>query len=391
MTIARRLAFAFLYACGALSLVMLVPLRWSAIPLLVLALLAGWAAFHYSRGAAVEARLTPIDAVTLLLIIGYGFYTTVASPWEWDFWAIWGLKGRVFYEARGVDWAFLQTPWNDFTHPDYPNLVPFHYAFLALLGGGWDDRWLGLSFVAFALALLVIVRDRAARELPPPLASLVALAIASQSVTRYVGMAEGPLIAYGTAGLLYARCGGMAHAAILLGFAACTKNEGLTLLAAVAIALLAERRGRDVLRLWPAAVIVAPWLLLRAVHGLGTDLASGSPLQRAAAHLQETAILFGYLADYFPDRWLWLGILAGIATTWIVGRTTKTERFLVVAVAAQFAFFVIAYFVTPRDLQWHIETSWERLVRQLEAPALFAALLGLARYIAPHAEARPQQ
>jgi hypothetical protein len=390
MTIARRIALAFLYACGALSLVMLLPLPWSPVILAIVVLLAAAAAYRYTN-AGPALQPAPLDLLTLVTLTGYAFYATIARPWEWDFWAIWGLKGRVFHEAGGIDWRFLGMPWNDFTHPDYPPLLPNLYAFLALLRGGWDDRWLGLLFVAFGAALVIVVRERAGRETSPTLASLVALAVTPTAVTRYVGLAEGPLIAYGTAGLLFARCGGMTHAAILLGFAALSKNEGLTLLVAVVIALLAERRARDVLRLWPALAIPAPWLLLRAVHHLGTDLASGSPVARAAAHAREASIIIGYLADYFPDRWLWLGIVGGIITAWILGRTTKTERFLVVAVAVQFAFLAAAYFVTPRDLQWHIDTSWPRLVRQLEAPALFAALMGLARYIAPHAEARPEQ
>ncbi len=387
MSIARRLALAFLYACGALSLVMLVP-WWNPVALSVIVLIAAAVAYRYQN---VHGKPYPIDLLTLATLLGYAFYATVARPWEWDFWAIWGLKGRVFFEAGRVDWRFLEAPTNDFAHPDYPPLLPLLYSFLALLRGGWDDRWLGLLFVAFAAALILIVRERAARETSSPIASLIALAIAPTAVTRYVGLAEGPLIAYGTAGLLFARCGGMTHAALLLGFAAMSKNEGITLIAAVVLALLAERRFKDVVRLWPALAVSAPWLVLRAVHHLSTDLTAGSPLNRAIEHAGEASILFGYLADYFPDRWLWLGIVAAIVTTWILGRTTKTERFLVIAVAVQFAFFIAAYFVTPRDLQWHVETSWERLVRQLEPAALFAALMGLARYIAPHAEARPEQ
>ncbi|HKO57712.1 MAG TPA: hypothetical protein VJ276_17730, partial [Thermoanaerobaculia bacterium] len=221
---ARRIALAFLYALGAVSLVMLVPLPWYPIPLALVVVLAAAVAYRYTKNVGPALQPAPIDILTLATLVGYAFYATVARPWEWDFWAIWGLKGRVFHEARGIDWRFLATPSNDFSHPDYPPLLPNVYAFLALLRGGWDDRWLGLLFVAFGAALVILVRERAARETSPALASLVALAVAPTAVTRYVGLAEGPLIAYGTAGLLFARCGGMTHAAILLGFAALSKN-----------------------------------------------------------------------------------------------------------------------------------------------------------------------
>ena len=36
--------------------------------------------------------------------------------WEWDFWAIWGLKARTFLEIGGIDWRFLESRWNTFAH-----------------------------------------------------------------------------------------------------------------------------------------------------------------------------------------------------------------------------------------------------------------------------------
>ena len=78
------------------------------------------------------------------------------------------------------------------------------------------------------------------------------------------------------------------------------------------------------------------------------------------------------LGAAFPDGWLWLALVVALIVV------ARRERFLVTAVAVQMVFFVIAYLVSPRDLAWHIDTSWERLVRQVEAPALFAALVGIS-------------
>src|ERR1051326_5399770 len=64
-------------------------------------------------------------------------FATIARMWEWDFWAIWGLKARTFFEFGTIDWRFLQSPWNDFAHPDYPLLVPFNYVYASLTAGVW--------------------------------------------------------------------------------------------------------------------------------------------------------------------------------------------------------------------------------------------------------------
>src|SRR2546423_1537939 len=83
---------------------------------------------------------------------GFGLFATAARLWEWDFWAIWGLKARLFLGHGGIDWRFLESPWNTYVHPDYPLLVPFNFDFVALLNGGWSDRWLGLLSVGWAAA-----------------------------------------------------------------------------------------------------------------------------------------------------------------------------------------------------------------------------------------------
>src|SRR5207253_7119 len=108
--------------------------------------------------------LDVLDLATLISLAAYAVYATLAPLWEWDFWAIWGLKARVFLEHGGIDWRFLESRWNAFTHPDYPLLVPLNFDFVALIGGGWSDRWLGILFVAYAVALLLIARALAARE-----------------------------------------------------------------------------------------------------------------------------------------------------------------------------------------------------------------------------------
>src|SRR5205085_9160530 len=114
-----------------------------------------------------------LDLATLISVASYSIYATLAPVWEWDFWAIWGLKARVFFDHGGIDWRFLESRWNAFVHPDYPLLVPLNFDFVALIGGAWSDRWLGVLFVAYAVALLLIARALASREVAPLVAALL--------------------------------------------------------------------------------------------------------------------------------------------------------------------------------------------------------------------------
>jgi hypothetical protein len=385
------IGLAFLYGSGIVALALLalsvLGIAWTLLSVACCCVVVFLGCFALSRRPAQQHNHTTtqphwLDLLTLITIAGYAFYVTLAPLWEWDYWAIWGLKARVFLEAGGIDWRFLESKWNTFAHPDYPLLVPFNFDFVALVNGEWSDRWLGLLFVAWAAALLLIVRDLARDDAPDLVAALTTLAVATLATSRYVGLAEGPLIAFGAAAVLFLRRAllhddrvAWTHGAILLGLAANTKNEGVALATAVGIAILILRP-RAIIRLWPAAAIALPWLALRATHALPTDIAEGSVLARV---LHRAPFLFDiskFLWEHLHEPWFWVAIVAGIAIAPAVAR--KREAFVLVVTAIQLAFYVGSYLATPHDARWHIVTSWPRLTMQIALPITFATLMMLA-------------
>ncbi len=403
----------FLYGSGllygALLTLSLLHITWSAITTTVAALAVAAGLAFVARRKSLEATGTagrawspaalPIDLLTAYTLFSYALYATLARVWEWDFWAIWGLKARVFVEASGIDWRFLRSPFNEFCHPDYPLLLPLNYAYTALIGGGWDDRWLGLFGVAYGLALLLIVRSLASREMPPVAAAVLTFAATAFALSHYVGLAEAPMIAFGSAGVLFIRRAvmfderaAMRHGAVLLGLAGSTKNEGLALIVAVGAAMLLVDRShwRRLLRLWPAVAIVAPWTIIRIALNLHTDIVRGGAFARAVIRLHEGISLLQRLIAQLPDSWMWILMLAALVIA--SHRVRAAERFVFSVVAIQLFFYVGAYLVTPHDLEWHIETSWPRLTRQIAVPLLFSVTVLLARTFAgeetlAHAEA----
>jgi hypothetical protein len=423
----------FLYGSGAIFLELLalsvVHVRWTLVSATITALLVSTAAAVVARmRAPVQPTRPPVivrphlfDGGTLLTLVGYAVYATLAPLWEWDFWAIWGLKARVFLEAGGIDWRFLGSPLNAFAHVDYPQLVPLNFDLVALIGGEWSDRWLGLLCVAWSLAIVLIVRALAARETTPFFGALITFGLSGLAVSRYVGLAEGALIAFGSAGVLFVRSAlddddpaPWRHAALMLGFAANCKNEGLALLAAVTIALIANSLWRDPARigstpgarnplrrafsvmrhLIPAYLLALPWLLLRATHALPTDIAGGSAGSRLLARLPYAHQILGFLMAKLYQPWLWIAILAGILIAPSVAR--RREHFVFFVTAIQFVFYVGAYLSTPHNLRWHVLSSWPRLTGQIALPIAFVVLVMLANSLqasqdAAHAEARPDE
>jgi hypothetical protein len=369
---------ALLFGIGICSALLLIipwtrPAFFGSVAIFGLGSAAAWRRFKSGAKAPHSKVAYVFHTVTIVALIGYALFATVGPVWEYDFLVDWGLKARVFWEGRGIDWPFLQSAWQRAIHPDYPPLLPFAFDAVAIIRGDWSDRWLGILNVAFACALLLIVYRLAVEELRSPAnAAFITTAMVPFAATPWIGIAEGPFIAYATAALLLIRIGRTLPGAVMLGLAAFTKNEGLTLIVAVAIALAATRRWRDIVRLWPAIVIPAPWLVTRSLHRLPTDITSGNVIARILQHLSDPG-LFSALALYpLGKRLFWLGILIGIALTF--RRLIARERFLLAALGFQFLFYVAAYLATPHDVQWHVRWSWERLVSHL-TPALTTLLL----------------
>src|SRR2546423_8913278 len=148
---------AFLYASGwmffALLAMSTLHIRWTIPTVTIGGLLAAVALIftgHRAPGTGHSVRWHWLDLLTLVTVAGYTIFATIWQLWEWDFWVTWGIKARVFWETRGIDWTFLQTPWNAFAHPDYPLLVPLNLDVATIFNGAWDDKWIGLIYVAWA-------------------------------------------------------------------------------------------------------------------------------------------------------------------------------------------------------------------------------------------------
>ena len=93
----------------------------------------------------------PFAIAAFVAIIGYSLFATLAPIWEFDYLADWGAKGRTFWEARGVDWAFLDEPkQEDMIHADYPLLLPLAFDALAVIRGRWTETAPGVFNVLFA-------------------------------------------------------------------------------------------------------------------------------------------------------------------------------------------------------------------------------------------------
>lgn len=318
-----------------------------------------------------------IDFLTLAIVVSYAIFATWAPPYEWDFYGIWGLKARWFAESRGMDWATVPFV----SKADYPVLMPLLFDFISVVTGTWNDRAFGWLYLGLCLSLLAIMRGMFADETNRP--ALATLAIAYPSLNLWIGLAEGGVMAFGCAGLLFIRSGSIQLGAILLGLAAWSKNEGLALIAVSAVALLVATRSiRRVLRLWPAIAVIAPWMITRSVLHLSTDFLEGSMTSRILGRLRHPAEVIDAFVKSPPDQpWFWVVAFAALLV--FLMPTLRHELFLFLVVVMQLGLMLAQGLATRWDFAAHVSLTLNRLPHQM-APALgFLAAVVLARELWP--------
>lgn len=409
-----RIGLGFLLGTGMAALILLgatiAGVPWSRVVLFVPLALASAAflpaALRVERGVVrLPQPLLALaaDAATAISVAGYALLATVARPWEWDYWAIWGLKAKEHFLARGLSFEFLANPDNVFSHPDYPPLVSLVYDVAAIVGGRWDDRWVGAFSVAFAVALLLVLREELERQSESPLVgALGTLALTGAACSPWVGLGEGPLVALSASGLVLVSRGLRTDAprailagSLVVGIGALAKNEGVMFVIAMLLASLLVRRQRWAHVVLPAGLVMLPWLLVRLFLTIPTDVFEGSPLSRFLARMADPVVFFATLAQGSFERvelWIVLAILLAIAP----GLVTR-ERFLLGVVALQSLAYLAIYAGTHHELTWHVNTSFSRVISHLAPLVGAVCVLGIAQLLTastsrqPDAEAENEQ
>ncbi len=317
---------------------------------------------------------------------------------EWDGWAIWNLRA-AFLSAGTDHWRDGFTPILQWSHPDYPLLLPASVARLwsvadvrsafgpqllgisavvstALVMAGSVLRRAGFLGMALALSLLLIpnylhwgVSQTA--DVPLGLYMLIAVAslAAARSAPRYV------------------------VAGLAVGFVVWTKNEGLAVAAAVLITIVALRRSRHDVPLlgWLAAgfavgglALLLFKLTLSPPGQLLEQIASHRPLEKLADADRHGVVAWSMGRGLFtwggwfpiPGSVLLVACIALASVHW---RSVPKEvgiggGVVGLMVCAYYGIYVMSLY----DLEWHLFTTWERLIAQLWPTMIWTVVIAAA-------------
>jgi hypothetical protein len=409
-------AFAFqLWAYGV------VHLGWNALTLLLPWVLAAllaqrrfrdalngdWVSVRDFWGRRSADRLDVVLIVAGLAIAGVYLLALVTQPITGsDAIAMWLFKAKVFFDHQAVDLSSIASlPTGPTRHLDYPPLFPLMVATIYTLIGHVDDilgKAVNFLFLVTAVAtVLSLIATTLNRRLAIVWAFLlVAIPLFNSSLldSRAMGYADyalGILIMMSLAHLYRVERGdGLAHAGLALlfaGLAALTKNEGLVFLLVVTVllAVLVIPRLRketpsaaSVRRLFGllalAVVPVVVWQALIRSLGIQSDLLTARNwhlLIPALPGRAWTILRFVRESSSFRSDYPWLAMSYLLSAVLLAINRVRAGTAVFLAVSAQIASYFLVYLLTPYDLNWHLATTFDRLVTQI-APSLIV-LLGL--------------
>ena len=293
-----------------------------------------------------------------------------------DGWVIWGLRARALYDfGHPVAPIFTDPAYQALQHP---LLLPALEALDFRVMGGFDGTVVHLQLLGFAIAFVGGAWGLLRTRVPPLLLAAVLLAAVTaptffnQLPSNYADVPVAVFVALGVAALGTEQ---LPAAALFLGAAALTKNEGemFALTAFVAAALVARRAQSRPLALAALAVIAVdvPWRIWILAHHVKIAEYSISDVFNPS-YLYDHR---GRVAPSAHELWhqLWrLESFSFVVPLVLVGfaGALMLRRFRVAAFGAawlllSFGGLLAIYWISTNPLESHLTDSADRTVDSL--------------------------
>jgi hypothetical protein len=298
----------------------------------------------------MRTRLEWSGFIASVMFAGYYFYTHIFGSWDgsqiWNFHAGLLLAGDI-----PKLWASTNA------HPDYPLLLP---AIIADLWGvfgqaDWAPKVIAIAF-ASATTVLLAFESRIA-------AAILLFTPIFLRVTSWEG-ADVPIAFFFLATLVALKYEKFLIAGVMCGLATWTKNEGL-LFALVVMAVVLWRHPRWVSELLATLfpfLAVALWV--RHIMPDNDVIGPLTTLQVVTIWPRYWLIAKSFGLELIRD--FWFPLLAVIA---LRRHPSPTPAIIISGVTLG---YIAVYIITPQPLQWHLDSSLNRLLVQLLPSLLFA-------------------
>lgn len=318
--------------------------------------------------------------VGLALLVNRGFHLSEKYG-QWDAWAIWNLHAKFLFYPES--WENLFAPGVS-PHPDYPLNLPLINAFIWRIVGSQS------FLVPFAIASLVTLLipvisflQLCLRNLWIAAAVLIWYATDDFYIERGLSQYADSLLSllffcsficadyYNNTGKKkYLRLTG-----VFLGLGAWTKNEGIMLAGIFSICYLPVwiKKDRWLHILLGAAISLLALLIFKLGFAPANDLVSRqSKTLDFITNAERYSIIRNALQQITDKYFSTQQNLLWICGTLYLLRNQWLDRQMMILLLC-FLGFMTVYLLTPMPLEWHLNTSLDRVLLQLSPAFIYVA------------------
>lgn len=379
------------------------PLLAWFVPVYLLTGLLAWRLRH--RPAAPHG--TWRDALLLTVPLVPPFLFVLQQPLVWDAHVIWWLHAGYFAEGGDFARTSIGNPALNFSHPDYP---PLASAPVALVWQVLDVRTFfpaaavsgALTFSAIAMlihAVRLVTAGDPARGTAPRFAALVSWSAAIAAgysawsplwwvpTAGFSDAMTATAFAAGAVMLLFARDPfdgrRLPLALLLLSVSALMKNEGQSMVVALAVVFTVRHR-RDLRRAawaWLPVAVSAVWSVTARLLGARTDVLAGGRFGALLHGDRDTVGRLPLILSTMAGRVGWIAVFAALAA--VLGAALLRRRraalglepdpWLWAVTALHWCGLTLIYLVTPNEIHWHLSTSVDRVMISITVLACASA------------------
>lgn len=353
-----------------------------------------------SGDKVAKASHLEVLAFALVLILGVSapaLVLTFRQHGEFDAMAIWNTRAKFLYWGEKPLESLSELPGQD-----YPILLP------SLIARGWQyphhvSTLIPILFELMFTAGIVLIMVSGLQMITSARSALLAAAMlvstpffVGHAISQYPDVLISFFVAASVFLFLVCDTGKRGSdwlpflSGLMLGFAACTKNEGSLYVVAViagrALIMIWNRSWRtDAIRIGLLLAGLIPGFLTLFVFkhniavssALAANFNSQTYRTRIFDSVRHQAILIRYWRDllHFGRWWinpLVLIVLYAVVHIWIRNKTGtgRLWRFPAVFLVLMLVGFYAVYLFSPYDVVWHVDTSFTRLIFQMWPTAL---------------------
>jgi len=328
--------------------------------------------------------LKVIFITALLTGLIHIFYTIKMHPYgTWDAHYIWNLRPRFFIALNdiGQSWKMFFDQVEAWTHADYPLLIPVYNYKNHILNGSYNpvlNTWTSVLILSAVLSGVYGLVNEVSGRKNALLSVIILLTTGCFIFLAMSQCADVPLslfILTAAASIsLFVKYKNKAYVFFAYYFAASAafcKNEGLMffLIFTIMSLLLIKNQNKKML-LYGALVPLVCIFLHKALLFLNCDLFENQTLSiiiDRLFNLERYKMILFIVSKHIAENYLTLIILfCGVCLSGFTqNRKVKTLgiMYISIVILAILGYFTI-YLITPRELEWHINTTDIRLIAQ---------------------------